>query len=102
MERNGLKDKEININKEVILSLIRYYTREAGVRGLERQIAKILEKVVKERLLSKKNINKPTSITNKNLKNFQVLRSLNMVLQKKIMQLVKLQVLHGLKLAVSY
>jgi len=70
MERNGLKDKEININKEVVLSLIRYYTREAGVRGLERQIAKILRKVVKERLLTKKNIDKPTSITNKNLEKF--------------------------------
>ena len=44
MERNGLAEKEINLNKEVILSLIRYYTREAGVRGLERQIAKILKK----------------------------------------------------------
>ena len=53
MERNGLKDDEINVNKNVILSLIRYYTREAGVRGLERQIAKILRKVVKERLVSK-------------------------------------------------
>jgi len=50
--------------------LIRYYTREAGVRGLERQIAKILRKVVKERLLTKKNIDKPTSITNKNLEKF--------------------------------
>jgi ATP-dependent Lon protease len=41
MERNGLLEEEINLNKEVILSLIRYYTREAGVRGLERQIAKL-------------------------------------------------------------
>ena len=47
MRRNGLKDDEIHFNKNVILSLIRYYTREAGVRGLERQIAKILRKVVK-------------------------------------------------------
>ena len=67
MERNGLNEDEINLNKEVILSLIRYYTREAGVRGLERQIAKILRKVVKERLLSKKSLNKATSITPKNL-----------------------------------
>jgi ATP-dependent Lon protease len=70
MERNGLLEKEINLNKEVILSLIRYYTREAGVRGLERQIAKILRKVVKERLLSKKVLTKSTNITNKNLEKF--------------------------------
>jgi ATP-dependent Lon protease len=65
MGRNGLKENEINLNKEVILSLIRYYTREAGVRGLERQIAKILRKVVKERLLSQKSPNKPTTVTPK-------------------------------------
>jgi ATP-dependent Lon protease len=74
MERNGLKDKEINLNKEVILSLIRYYTREAGVRGLERQIAKILRKVVKERLLSKKSVSKSSSITNKNLEKYSGVR----------------------------
>ena len=74
MERNGLKEKEIKINKEVILSLIRYYTREAGVRGLERQIAKILRKVVKERLLAKKAIDKSTVITNKNLEKFSGVR----------------------------
>jgi ATP-dependent Lon protease len=70
MERNGLEKKEFNLNKEVILSLIRYYTREAGVRGLERQIAKILRKVVKERLLSKKDTKKPTSISNRNLEKY--------------------------------
>ena len=70
MERNGIKEKEINFNKEVILSLIRYYTREAGVRGLERQLAKILRKVVKERLLAKNSPTKPTAITNKNLEKF--------------------------------
>ena len=53
-----------------ILSLIRYYTREAGVRGLERQIAKILRKVVKDRLLNKKTTSAPTKITNKNLEKF--------------------------------
>ena len=74
MERNGLKEKEINLNKEVILSLIRYYTREAGVRGLERQIAKILRKVVKERLLSTKDISKSTLITNKNIEKYSGVR----------------------------
>ena len=70
MKRNGLKDKEIKFNKDVILSLIRYYTREAGVRGLERQISKILRKVVKERLVNKKTSTKATTITSKNLKKF--------------------------------
>ena len=70
MKRNGLEDQEIKFNKDVILSLIRYYTREAGVRGLERQISKILRKVVKERLINKKTSSKPTIITSKNLKKF--------------------------------
>ena len=70
MKRNGLKDQEIKFNKDVILSLIRYYTREAGVRGLERQISKILRKVVKERLVNKKTSTKATTITSKNLKKF--------------------------------
>ena len=67
IERNGLESNELNIKKEVLLSLIRYYTREAGVRGLERQIAKILRKVVKERLLKKAISEKVTNISNKNL-----------------------------------
>ena len=67
MKRNGVKEKEIKFNKNVILSLIRYYTREAGVRGLERQIAKILRKVVKERLINNESKTNTTIINNKNL-----------------------------------
>ena len=67
MERNGLKENEISLDDQIFLSLIRYYTREAGVRGLERQIAKILRKVVKEKLMSGKNDKNPTIINNKNL-----------------------------------
>ena len=74
MKRNGLEDKEISLNKNVLLSLIRFYTREAGVRGLERQIAKILRKVVKERLIEKKSLNDPTSITAKNLEKYSGVR----------------------------
>ena len=69
LTRNGLKEKEIKLSKDVILSLIRYYTREAGVRGLERQISKILRKVVKERLLSKK-VDKASLISTKNLEKY--------------------------------
>ncbi len=70
MKRNGLRDEEIKLNKNVILSLIRYYTREAGVRGLERQIARILRKVVKERLVDSSTKQKPTSISSKNLEKY--------------------------------
>ena len=74
MSRTGIKDNEIKLNKEVILALIRYYTREAGVRGLERQIAKILRKVVKERLIAKKPNSKATSITARNLEKYSGVR----------------------------
>ncbi|MBI4357468.1 MAG: endopeptidase La [Gammaproteobacteria bacterium] len=45
---NGLKESEIQITKNAIIDIIRYYTREAGVRNLEREISKICRKVVKE------------------------------------------------------
>ena len=53
-KNNGLKTGEVEITDSAITGLIRYYTREAGVRGLEREIAKICRKVVKELALSKK------------------------------------------------
>ena len=53
---NGLKQKEIKIDDKVIKSLIRDYTREAGVRSLEREIAKISRKVVKQLETSKNKI----------------------------------------------
>jgi ATP-dependent Lon protease len=51
MRDNGLDKDELEITDDVILAMIRYYTREAGVRGLERETAKICRKVVKEILL---------------------------------------------------
>ena len=53
MQNSGLKNEELEIGKGPIRDLIRYYTREAGVRGLEREIAKICRKVVKDSSLSK-------------------------------------------------
>ena len=53
MKQSGLKDKELTFTDEAILDLIRYYTREAGVRGLEREIAKICRKAVRESALGK-------------------------------------------------
>ncbi|WP_411564549.1 endopeptidase La [Pseudomonas shirazensis] len=48
VKANGLKKDELDIDVSAIRDIIRFYTREAGVRGLERQIAKICRKVVKE------------------------------------------------------
>ena len=48
---NGLKEGEISINRQALTDIVRYYTREAGVRGLDREIAKICRKVAKELLL---------------------------------------------------
>ena len=53
IENNGLKTNEIKISDETILDIVRYYTREAGVRNLEREIAKICRKVVKQLLKNK-------------------------------------------------
>ena len=54
MERNGLKAGELTIDDNAIVDIIRYYTREAGVRNLEREISKICRKAVKTLLLDKK------------------------------------------------
>jgi len=51
MEANGLKPEELEVTEGAIIDVIRYYTREAGVRNLEREIAKICRKVVKSLLL---------------------------------------------------
>lgn len=48
---NGLKENEISISESTVREIIRYYTREAGVRNLEREIANICRKVVKKLLL---------------------------------------------------
>ncbi|QSX38470.1 endopeptidase La [Shewanella sedimentimangrovi] len=68
IERNGLKPKEISVDDGAILGIIRYYTREAGVRALERELSKICRKVVKQILLDK-NV-KHVAVTADNLKSF--------------------------------
>ena len=51
LKNNGLKVEEISISESAIRDILRYYTREAGVRGLERELSKICRKVVKALLL---------------------------------------------------
>jgi ATP-dependent Lon protease len=73
LERNGLGSEEVNFDDKAILDLIRYYTREAGVRGLERQISKVLRKSVKEIELSSKKLSQ-TKVTSKNLEKYNGVR----------------------------
>ncbi|MBR0651912.1 endopeptidase La [Roseomonas terrae] len=70
-EANGLKDGEWSVTDTAIRDLIRYYTREAGVRSLEREIAGLARKAVKE-IVSKQA--KKVAITPKNLEKFAGVR----------------------------
>ena len=51
MSLAGLKDDELHVAEEALMQLIRHYTREAGVRGLEREVAKLVRKVVKRKAM---------------------------------------------------
>ena len=53
-QNNGLREDELQLSESAIRDIVRYYTREAGVRNLEREIAKISRKVARELLLNKK------------------------------------------------
>ncbi|WP_025744637.1 endopeptidase La, partial [Salinivibrio costicola] len=68
VSRNGLKPHEITIEDSAIIGIIRYYTREAGVRNLEREISKLCRKTVKEILLDK-DLTQVT-VTNDNLSDY--------------------------------
>ncbi|WP_068977867.1 endopeptidase La [Aeromonas sp. EERV15] len=68
IQRNGLKESEITIEDSALVGVIRYYTREAGVRSLEREISKICRKAVK-RILLDKSI-KHVQVNQANLKEF--------------------------------
>lgn len=67
LERHGLKDKEWSITPDALRQVIRLYTREAGVRNLERELATILRKAIKEILMKKKTA---INVTSKNLKDY--------------------------------
>jgi ATP-dependent Lon protease len=61
IKMNGLKDGEIDVSDDRLREIIRYYTREAGVRGLEREVAKLCRRVVKANMLDKTNAAKEIS-----------------------------------------
>jgi ATP-dependent Lon protease len=68
MKNNGLKEGELSVSEAAVRETVRHYTREAGVRNLERELAKICRKVVKEILL--KPSEKQTTVTPKNLEKY--------------------------------
>jgi ATP-dependent Lon protease len=68
MEQHGLKEGEVAISEGVLTDIIRYYTRESGVRNLEREIAKICRKSVKQLALEKER--DKIAVTTRNLDSF--------------------------------
>ncbi len=67
-KNNGLKESEISLQEEAVVDIIRFYTREAGVRNVERELSKICRKVVKEILLEK--TEGPIVINSENLEKY--------------------------------
>ncbi|MBT4462152.1 MAG: endopeptidase La [Gammaproteobacteria bacterium] len=83
--QNGLKNKELSIATSAIKDIIRYYTREAGVRGLDRAISKICRKVVKNILISTKKQNQ-IKVTSNNLSDYLGVKPFNYgIINKKDM-----------------
>lgn len=77
IENAGLKAQELVIHDDALLDLIRYYTREAGVRGLEREISKICRKVVKEHLLKTPGESLRAIVTTDQLEHYNGVRKTN-------------------------
>jgi ATP-dependent Lon protease len=78
---NGLKEDEISVSESAIRDIIRYYTREAGVRSLEREISKIARKVVKILLLKKQE--RKIIVNSKNLDKFLGVRRFDFGMAEK-------------------
>jgi ATP-dependent Lon protease len=68
MEQHGLQKKEMQISDQVLVDIVRYFTRESGVRNMEREIAKICRKAVKKLALDKKL--KKVTVTARNLQSY--------------------------------
>ncbi|ASU38676.1 endopeptidase La [Herbaspirillum sp. meg3] len=81
IKNNGLKEGEISVAESAIRDIIRYYTREAGVRSLEREVSKICRKVVKMLLLKKQE--KKVTVTSRNLDKFLGVRRFDFGIAEK-------------------
>ncbi|USE39169.1 endopeptidase La [Endozoicomonas sp. SCSIO W0465] len=68
VKRSGLRKDELSFEDDAVLDIIRYYTKEAGVRGLEREIAKVCRRAVKQEALSEKD--RKSAVTTEVLEDF--------------------------------
>lgn len=75
IENNGVKDGELDVAEAAILDMVRYYTREAGVRSLEREISRLCRKAVKG--IQLKEMQAPVRVTSENLHEFLGVRKFN-------------------------
>jgi len=86
MKNTGLKDGELSISEAAVRDIVRYYTREAGVRAIERELSKICRKAVKQLLIEKKQSEeKPhrITVTPKNLDKFLGVRKFSFGMAEK-------------------
>ena len=83
-KNNGVKDAEMEITESALFGIIRYYTREAGVRSLEREISKICRKVVKS--IQLKQVTDKVIVTDENLNDFLGVRKYSYGLAEKANQ----------------
>ncbi len=72
LKSHGLKDTELQVSEAAVRDIVRYYTREAGVRRLEQEVAKVCRKVVKELLSSKDKQSAKSSVHEKSAKKIHV------------------------------
>jgi ATP-dependent Lon protease len=75
LKNNGVKESELQVTEEAVRDIVRYYTREAGVRSLERELSKICRKVVKALLLKK--MTPQVVVNSENLNEFLGVRKYN-------------------------
>lgn len=93
LEQNGLKRSQLTISDEAINKIIKYYTKEAGVRSLDRTIAKICRKAAKIIVGKEK---KSIKVTSKNITKYLGKKNSVRMKQMKRMKLELLEDLHGL------
>ncbi|MEW6562919.1 MAG: endopeptidase La [Pseudomonadota bacterium] len=85
LKNNGLRPEELSISESAIRDILRYYTREAGVRGLDRELSKICRKVVKS-LLVGKDAGKKVTVSARNLDKYLGVRRYSYGIAEKVNQ----------------